>query len=347
MIQILYNISLKTNKMISSLKSKMKIILKLLVDDREQAVIPFFKESYDKVKVEVKRMQIGDYSIIDNNNKVLFCIERKTWRDLSASIKDGRDSNIDKMISLRDQTNCKLLLLIEGKARYKPKKKFSRIPYKNLQAKLDHLMVRDNISIIYSDNEEDTTNRLIEFCTNYLTLFPNYLEQNEQPDQVENVEGGQSSNNEVNILTKVIPKTELQIIQNIWNCVPQVTSKTSELFIKKGMHISDLVLGKATEEEIASLKYDTGTIIGKRASKILKIVYKEDDAENYKYYCSMLAEIPNITKKTASLILVKITFADLLSGKMPLEELASIKKTEKSKIGNAAAINIFKYFVKE
>jgi ERCC4-type nuclease len=312
-------------------------MLKLLVDDREQSVIPYFKETYlaklnQTIEVEVKRLQIADYCIM-HNEKILFAIERKTWRDLSASIKDGRDSNIDKMLSLREQTNCKLLFLIEGNTRYNPKKKFSRIPYKNLQAKLDHLMIRDNVSIIYSNDEEDTTNRLIEFCTNYLSL--NIAKSSEIV-----VKGAAES-----ILTTVIKKTDEQITQNLWNSIPQITTKTSELFINNGFHISDLLLGEISELDIAALKYTNGTIIGKRASKILKIT--KGPEENYKHYCNILAEIPCITKKTAAIILINVTFIELLNGKLSLEDLANIKKTEKSKIGKAAAANIYKFLIKK
>lgn len=334
-------------------------MLKLLVDDREQAVIPFFKESYEKVKIEVKRIQIGDYCITQND-KVLFCVERKTWRDLSASIKDGRDSNFDKMISLREQTNCKLLLLIEGKSRHSPKKKFARIPYKNLQAKLDHLMIRDNISVIYSNNEEDTTNRLIEFCTNYISLgisSSNILEGGSKEDNRETIpmdiddsEAGPSGINEISILTTVVKKTDDQIIKNIWSCLPQVTTKTGELFIKNDIHISALLTGKISELDIVAMRYDNGTIIGKRATKILNTANPKDcekkNRENYRYYCNILAEIPGITKNTAALILVKVTFIELLMGKIAIDDLAKIKKTEKSKIGIAAAEKIYKYLVK-
>ena len=47
--------------------------LKIIVDDRESAVIPFFEESYNDIEIEVKRMHIGDYAIM-RNNKVLITI---------------------------------------------------------------------------------------------------------------------------------------------------------------------------------------------------------------------------------------------------------------------------------
>ena len=46
---------------------------------------------------------------------------------------------------------CKILYLIEGPARYSSNKKICRIPYRNLQSHLDHLMIRDN-KLIYVVN---------------------------------------------------------------------------------------------------------------------------------------------------------------------------------------------------
>ena len=331
---------------------------KLIVDDREQAVIPFFKESYQDIEVEVKRIQIGDY-VIMKDNKIIFAIERKSWIDLSGSIKDGRKENVNKLISLREQTGCKLLYLIEGRARFAPTKKFSRIPYKNLQVHLDHLMVRDNIFMIYSDSAEDTTSRLIEFITNYISLgaVDVTMDTNSAIDDV-SMTGGESSNSseiitddviiekldEMSILTSVIPKTDLQIMYNLWSAIPQITLKTASLFIDANIHISELFIGKISSSEISVMRYASGTIIGTRANKIIKIRDNEN-VDNYKHYCNILAELPMITRKTASLILMKVTFNDLLRKKLSIQEIADIRKTPRSKIGITAATNIYKFLI--
>lgn len=314
------------------------MVLKLVVDDRESKVIPFFKDEYTDIEIEVKRLQIGDYAIMQDDH-ILFIIERKSWNDLSASIKDGRTKNIDKLISLREQTGCKIFYLIEGKARNSPTKRFARIPYKSLQAHLDHLIIRDNIFIIHSLSEEDTVTRLIEFCTNYLSLN---IPVNTSINNDTITTGGDSG---INILTTVIKKTDLQIIYNLWSQIPNITSKTASLFIEK-YHISDLFLGNISKEEISTLKYPNGTIIGKRASKIIA-VKDNDNIQNYKHYCNILAELPMITKKTAAKILLEVTFNDLLRGELSEETIANIQKTPKVKVGKAAAANIYKFLVSD
>jgi ERCC4-type nuclease len=313
--------------------------LKLVVDDRERAVIPFFKDEYEDIEIEVKRIQIGDYVIMQGDH-ILFAIERKSWVDLSASIKDGRTKNVDKLISLREQTGCKIFYLIEGKTRSAPTKRYARIPFKSLQTHLDHLMVKNNIFMVYSSNAEDSAVRLIEFCTNYLSL---------------NITGGKNiftdrdeeivtnGINEMSLLTTTVKKTDLQIIYNLWSQIPNITSKTATLFIEK-YHISDLFLGNISKDEISTLKYPNSTIIGKRAAKIIA-VQDNDNHQNYKHYCNILAELPMITKKTAAKVLLEVTFNDLLRGELSEETIANIQKTPKVKVGKAAAANIYKFLV--
>jgi ERCC4-type nuclease len=310
--------------------------MKLIIDSREGKVIPFFKEEYDGIKIEVKQIQIGDYAVYQGD-KLLFIFERKSWVDLAASIKDGRKENVNKLFLARQETGCKIVYLIEGKARHLPAKKFARIPYKNLQSHLDHLIIRDNIFIIHSSSPEDTASRLIEFIYNFLSLHNFSTEK-----LCKEVEGGESGDGEPFDLTQKIPKDDLQIIYTIWCCAPSITEKTTSLFIKD-YHISDLILGNISKEEIYTMKYPNGAIIGKRADKIIKIT--ENSPENFKRYCNMLACINGITKKTAALIITKLGFFELLQGDVSLEELAALQKTEKSKIGKKIANEILRFFV--
>lgn len=341
--------------------------LKLLIDDRERAIIPYFSNEYQDIGIEVKRLFIGDYAIV-YENQVIVTIERKTWDDLAASIKDTRIENIEKLKTLRKATDCKIIYLIEGKPRHKDTRKFARIPYKNLLAHLDHIMIRDNVHIVYSDNEEDSAKRLIDLCKNCLTLDLHYIVYGSGEkmdidtvfiDLTENEIGESSCGatsaqyihdinedgalNGLTMLTTSIPKTDLQIIYNIWCCVPYVTTKTASLFIDAGFHISDLICGRITKAQISTMRYKNGTIIGNRADKIIQLA--KDDASNYKHYVNILAEIPRITKKTAILILVNMTFKELIMGEIPETEIANIEKTEKTKIGKAAAANIYKFLV--
>ena len=87
--------------------------MELIIDTRESKVVPFFEDSYLNVTITIKQIQVGDYAICCDGN-ILFIIERKTWHDLAASIKDGRKENVNKLFLAREETGCKIIYLIEG-----------------------------------------------------------------------------------------------------------------------------------------------------------------------------------------------------------------------------------------
>jgi len=140
-------------------------------------------------------------------------------------------------------------------------------------------------------------------------------------------------------------KPDSEIIHDIWCSIPNITTKTAILFIDKGYHISDLFLGVIKHDDIFNLKYSNGAIIGKRSNKIINIT--KNHISNNIYYCKILTAIPGITKQTAQKILEGNTFVDLLKGNVSIDDIANIKKTEKSKIGKSAAEKIHKFLVKK
>jgi ERCC4-type nuclease len=327
-------------------------MLKLVIDDRERLVIPHFKEDYENVgiEIEVKRLQIGDYMVLSEDDKILFIIERKSWTDLAASIKDGRKININKLKECGAVNKCKVLYLLEGKARYVANKRFSHIPFKNLQSHIDHLIIRDNVYMIHSNDEQDSAVRLIEFVTNFLSIDPLVVIDGVDDGVVgENITLPEKNSilSSAEILTEIANNhktTDLDIIYNIWSAIPNITSKTATLFIDKGYTISDLILGKLTLQDISTMRYPNGTIIGKRANKIHGIK-DVTNIDNIRIYYNIISAIPGLTKKSAAMLLTKISFQDLLNGTMTIQEIADIKKTEKKRIGNLVAERIYKFLL--
>ena len=148
----------------------------ILADTRERAVLPFITASIDAVKEKleinfvVEQINTGDY-IIASNDQILLCVERKTHEDLAASLKDGRYQNKEKMIDYREKTGCKLMFIIEGKVNPSPEKRFARIPYKYLKAAEDHLMLRDNIFVVYSESLAQTAKFLVDYALVYAKIL--------------------------------------------------------------------------------------------------------------------------------------------------------------------------------
>ena len=143
--------------------------MNIIIDDREKYIIDLLKK-YNNINYKIERINIGDIAIC-HNDKIIAIVERKTWNDLASSMRDGRKENVNKLISLRDKINCKIFYFIEGSLDPNSKARYNRIPYKNLRAHLDHLILRDDIHIIHIKNGEALINRLIVLMDNYLTLF--------------------------------------------------------------------------------------------------------------------------------------------------------------------------------
>jgi ERCC4-type nuclease len=300
--------------------------LTIIVDDRERKVIPFFDENNMPFKVE--RVTVGDYSVICRDC-VLINIERKSWKDLAASIKDGRTANVAKMIALRAETGCKLFYLIEGPACPQPMTKYGRIPHKSLRAHLDHLIFKHDIHIIHSKNPKHSADRIVEICRNLIKTMP----------ALTNISGGAMA-----AIKKKTPVTDNAIIHRIWACVPNITTTTASLFIAKNYHIADLILGRVTKDEIYALKYINGHVIGNRANKIWATT--RPLAKNNKWFAKMLSQLHGVTVTTAHAILSVISWEGLLQGDVTVTALSQVAKTEKRRLGPAAAKLIHKFFSK-
>jgi ERCC4-type nuclease len=140
-----------TSKSKSKKDIKQKVLLtSIVVDDREKQVIPYFEEY--TIKVNVGRVTTGDYSIIirdpDNPKKFkpVVIFERKTWKDFADSIKDGRMENNQNLHEFRQKYNCRIIFIVEGQPFPADNRKFRGIPFKNIQKKIDRMMLADEVS---------------------------------------------------------------------------------------------------------------------------------------------------------------------------------------------------------
>jgi ERCC4-type nuclease len=348
--------------------------IEIVIDDREQKVIPFFN-GYNmppNITFNVARINHGDYSIIYKNH-ILFVIERKTWTDLASSLRDGRKENNKKLLKIREETKCQLIYLIEGNPIPSSNKVFSRVPYKALRSHLDHLAFRDGIHMVYSKDTEHTVERIVELVKNYLTITPSPLIaldikdadtkkdiDRRNTDELKK-DGGESyksgeiheppephiEKTPIEILKEKVPISDDVVIYKIWCCVPNITEKTACLFINKGYHISDLILGKLSKTEIYSTKYPNGYIIGNKRSEVIWNSTRIVKTHVNPIFIKMLNQVNGITKITALAILNVISFEKLLNGDISIKELSEIKKSQVGrKLGVKAASDIIKWFSK-
>lgn len=124
-------------------------MIKLHVDNRERAVI----ENLDDVVFEIAPLNVGDFQFWEDD-RLLMVIERKTYADLAASIKDGRYAEQKfRLDELRTSSGCSVVFFIEGK---KPRKNsvVSGIPVGTLESALVSMMC-NGCQVITMHNVQD------------------------------------------------------------------------------------------------------------------------------------------------------------------------------------------------
>ena len=154
--------------------------VKILVDNRERAVIPFVEEIHGgagkaaPISIETRQLEVGDYLILDND-AVLACVERKTLKDFAASFGGRYASQKKKMFDFRDKTGCKLFYMVEGVAFPTLDKKFNHIPYRNILAAITTMMVRDSVFVVQTKDQKHSAERLYDIALIYIAKVVNEI----------------------------------------------------------------------------------------------------------------------------------------------------------------------------
>ncbi|MEM4181860.1 MAG: ERCC4 domain-containing protein [Candidatus Pacearchaeota archaeon] len=132
----------------SNKKSKKEEIkTKVVVDNRERNSLVLYHLIENKIKIELKNLDIGDYLIKD------IVIERKTFSDFQSSIIDKRFQNqLENLKKIKRK-----ILLVEGFDDYKN----SRINENALRGALLSVALTYNVPLIFTKNEEDSAKFLI------------------------------------------------------------------------------------------------------------------------------------------------------------------------------------------
>lgn len=313
----------------------------------------------DKYELRDEVMTTGDYAIQFSGYVIL--IERKTWEDLSASIKDGRISrNHQKMLDARD-LGYRIMYLIEGKAPNPDlaTTRVSGIPYANMMAKLDHFAMRDGVWIEYTRNSSHTAQRLLEIGKNMLTLqrrdcttgsqSANTSEHHVGSEESKSedssatqvgrnlhVDTSQSPasggliriiNNPDEIIKKKYEKSVAEIRAAMLGCIPGIGPKTAATLLS-GHSFPDIVMLIAKPSGLSSFQ-----------SSELKAFAA---SERPTIMIAMLQEIKGVSKAAAQRIAAGFTVQQLCNRNPAIEQLiANIKITDGGRrLGDALAARI-------
>lgn len=143
----------------------------------------------------VNNATIGDYTIMlpskndPSKNIIAAVFERKTWKDLAASLKDQRAVTQHKnMIELRESNGCLLYYIMEGGLTYQDTTKIARIPFKNLHAKMRSMSLK-GVHSFQTKDQQDTARLLVNLARDLSRLYhTNYITFNKQELSI--IQGG-------------------------------------------------------------------------------------------------------------------------------------------------------------
>ena len=200
------------------------------IDNRENDLIQLYQEK--KLNIIKENLDIGDIQIINENiindeNKkenILVLIERKTYDDLSTSIKDGRYKEQKNRILNAIDKNTRKIYIIEGN-----KKEF-KLPNNILEGTIINTIVRDNIHIFISKNIHDTFN----FINNIHKNIDKYKEYILNDLQIIDTN---------NVLIHTIKKSNMNsesCFINMLNGIPGISKKIALVFVKKYKNINNM-----------------------------------------------------------------------------------------------------------
>lgn len=303
----------------------------IIADDREKKVIPYAHSSDYDIRWMVKRLVHADY-IIMFGGLIVALIERKRWNDLAQSIVDKRILNIENLKVLRKRIGCRIIVMVEGA---KPSRKRAKrgVSYKAMRAKLDHLMIRDEVMLDYTASSADTAKRLEQLAYNITTLRELPVSQADQKGHDEvigEILGGREQCEEVKTLR--IRKEEILG----WCAIPGVNTITMNLIRDAGYNLREILSGQLSMKKLSDMIYPESKIkIGyERAAKILKQLKKYDT------HIAIIESVRGVSKGMA-----KCIFADYDDSIDDFLEDATVRnigniKYNRKKVGNAVAERI-------
>ena len=317
----------------------------LIADDRERAVIRYLEQL---CCTKTDRLTTGDYAFVGEDDSVLMVVERKSLSDLAASIKDGRMDNHDKLMEAQRKSGCVVMYLIEGPAYPSLDKKFGGLPFKCLQGKLDNLMLRDDIRIMWTRDEEHTAKRLAGLKTTICSLVKKsrFRVRVGSTEPASDQEGSEaltpiSAEQPVletgtmcadDVVKSKIPPKPLDYQQARMLCsIPGVSMATAKLLLSK-CHLADLLSNSMNQVEMSDLTYESGFRIGdKRSSGVSRKI--RTLSSNVDMCRKMLTCIDSVSSDSAQLILRRVDMEKIIQGDLVDGEIADIRRSNGRKLG--------------
>lgn len=315
-------------------------------------------------------MTTGDYALVcTKTNKLLAIFERKSLTDFGASFKDGRYENVNKLIEMRERTNCRIIFIIEGNAFPHATQTFAHVPYSAIESNIFHMMMRDNIMPLGTLNPQHTIVKLVAFMKSMVELLNKWdttsfapamsvcsgdtnnsindisttAGSETQPQtsehNSENFAGSNSESFSESMLTEKVTKPDIDVVRAMWAKFRGVSTVNADVFISR-MSLHELFSGKYTPADISSFKTPSGKALGKNViESVLSVLSGHNRALEEK----ILAGVTGISDSTAKEILEGKNLKQLLSFEPGAISIIKIGKTKRN-LGLKRASDILKYF---
>ena len=298
------------------------MIINLEVDDREKKLFNVLDYEFSKPKIcansdnvfkEVKRLDIGDY-IIKSGEQILAIIERKSLKDYGASIKDGRHNNKSNLLNLRNEIGCQVYYIIEGPQNPEPDTEYAGIKYKNINASINNLMIRDKIFIIKTVDIKQTAYQLKFICESFSKLTQEEIFGSSESRYLKYGDANEA-------IKKAKPsEKENENIINIWKAIPGIGQGTAFILAKNTTIKSWLY----NEIDIDSFQLER-----KLPSNIITLLTTPVSKDNK---IRIMSNIKGIKKDTAETFLSIYDINDIILGRNVIIAGKNLGKIRRNKI---------------
>jgi ERCC4-type nuclease len=312
--------------------------MELIIDDREKDLVKSLKTVSFGFPYRVERISVADFQVFRGGQLVMI-IERKTWKDLAASITDGRIGNNKKLdITAEKHPGCKIMYLIEG--RHYDYNWFSKkgpaighFKIKALQSFLCNMQFK-GYGVLRTENIRESIKRL-EF---EMASFENYAKKHPEL-YVEGVEGGNGEGGGDNKVKAVsISKEEvrgdsgkeidaLEFVAAIKNVSRHRAEALLQCYPMPDLMYKDR---KKIIDKLALKTNPSGSLIGRKvAVKTVNNMFKF--LQNEYFFRKALCAVEGLGPKGAA--------------KIKLNDLNSKKKIEKLSVNNPVKKRLIALFV--
>ncbi len=263
-----------------------------------------------KIEYAISRVTTGDYHII-YKDKIHVSFERKTWKDLAASIKDRRiDSQHRQMESLSADSGTRIIYIIEGSKKGQGGK-IGKISITTLETKIRRIVLHGS-QVEMSKSAHETAEIIVAYAreiirlteekkeTFFLGQFTNIVVDELPKLYSQKIASINSAFAEVGFaaegggeppqeppekmeteerLTQMNVRSDCDVIEAMWCSIRNVSEKTypilSASYTLQELILANLAQMKKYQSEIAEIMYPgTNVRIGeKRAKSIVLIGY--------------------------------------------------------------------------